>query len=499
MKKYFKLMLSAAIVATAIVACSKNDSSDGILDTSVKKVSFNATQVSPVTKTVFGEKSGTTYPVLWKTGDKVALSLNYANKKTATVTASSDERSATFEAEFSDDKSGEYTYLALCPESSFISISKDDKKVQFNIPSSQTPSLASVDPAAQILVAKSAKTTTFESNASLHFGHLLAYGKFKLDQIPETVTINSIEIVPSEGNFTGRYFVFPETGNLTESSVTKSVTIQTTTLLEEKTAGGLKNADLVFWFAINPTDLSGKEITFTINTDAGPFVKEFTFPSNKGNFQRGRVASFTLDMTGITPGVTTNYVRVDNYADLKNGAEVIIASLTEDFAVSVTQNTNNRGQAAVTKNSDGNLIISPGSEVQKFIVEPGTVDNSVAFKCIDKNVDKYVGAVASQNYFRSFDASADNTSFDVTLISGEAVLMANGCDRYLRYNKDNSIFSCYGITSSVTGKVAIFAREGTGGGKFIDERAATPVIEFDNATNTVTITSTTPTRRSCWE
>ena len=84
---------------------------------------------------------------------------------------------------------------------------------------------------------------------------------------------------------------------------------------------------------------------------------------NAGRFQSGHVSPFTINMKGLTPGENSVYTLVKDVADLTLDSEVIIAALDYNFAISTTQNTNNRAQTAVTKDEDGN-IENPSDAVQ---------------------------------------------------------------------------------------------------------------------------------------
>jgi len=67
---------------------------------------------------------------------------------------------------------------------------------------------------------------------------------------------------------------------------------------------------------------------------------------------------------------------VTDVSTLKVGDQIIIAAKSENYAMSTTQNTNNRGSAAVTKS--GNTL-TYGSDVQIITLEAGKVAGTFAF------------------------------------------------------------------------------------------------------------------------
>ena len=80
-----KTLLFAAFAAALIfsVSCNKEARNDVPEQPALRTVTFNA--ISPETKTVFGDKSGTKYPVLWQEGDKINYSFNFGDIPTTAL------------------------------------------------------------------------------------------------------------------------------------------------------------------------------------------------------------------------------------------------------------------------------------------------------------------------------------------------------------------------------------------------------------------------------
>ena len=465
MKKIVNFLCLAAFTTALFVGCSKNESPENLPETSKKKtISFSAKTAE--TKTYFGEKTTSGYPTVWTENQKVKVCLNLLNSEgktaDANVNPSASGKTASFDATLTDDESGSYKFYAISPAPACIGISSTQSRFNIEFPASQQPTLGSVDEAAHIMAASSETYTTWPEKATLNFAHIAAYGRFMLKNFPETVTIQSIDLTADE-NIVGRFYFYPETGSYEDNSAGKNLTINASAISAES------NASKVFWFGIKPVNLQGENLKVTVHTSGGDYVKNISFPSSgAGNFQAGKVASFNIDMNGITPVADKVYTLVTSYDQLNFASEVIIVAKDYDYAISTTQNANNRGQAAVTKGT--NTITNPGDGVQRFTLVAGSVANTVAFKCINGDkADYYINgpSAASKNYLLSDVTSVDaSASFNVTLSSGAAILKANNStDRnYMRYNNSSSLFALYAETSSIVNEVAIYKLEGTGTG-----------------------------------
>lgn len=514
MKKIISLLCSAAIVALSLAGCSKNETPEqGDQAVGVERVvTFSAN--TPSTKSYFGDKTSNGYPTVWTANTKVGISVNYNTPKDAVVTPIGSGNKATFDASMTQPSgASEYVFYAVSPSSVAVSANSTYSSFLLDIPSSQSPTKGSVDEAAHIMFAQSATLTTWPAEGTtvnLDFSHLAAYGKFTLENFREDgtsgkVKVNSVNI-ESDSVIAGRFYYYPAANHFSPNPASNVVTINT-----ENIEYTHNNSDLTIWFAIRPVDLKGSNMKITLNTTDGTFEKTFKFPVDKGTFKSGKVGSFVIDMDGIGPKQDEVYTLVTDYNVLKEDAKVIIAAAESDYAISTTQQNNNRAGAGVTKTTENNVSVikNPASDVQIFVLEQGTVDNTVAFKCDGGTQDKkYIGSPAeNQNWMRSFDAIDDNCSFNVTLkqdnlsdgVLNYAILKSNTTvdNKFMRFNAGSSnIFSLYKENSSVTGKVALYVLNNSGSGSsIVDPVTDSPVITFDETTHTVTITCPDATAR----
>ncbi|MBQ7344456.1 MAG: hypothetical protein IJW45_00145, partial [Oscillospiraceae bacterium] len=136
------------------------------------------------------------------------------------------------------------------------------------------------------------------------------------------------------------------------------------------------------------------------------------------------VISFLLSM-GLVAGATTSGTAtlVTDVSSLSAGDQIIIVAADYDYALSTTQNTNNRGQAAVTKSGS---TVSYGSDVQVITLETGTVDGTFGFNVGDAGY--LYAASSSGNYLKSTTTLSDNASWAITIdaSTGGATITASG-------------------------------------------------------------------------
>lgn len=156
-----------------------------------------------------------------------------------------------------------------------------------------------------------------------------------------------------------------------------------------------------------------------------------------------------LSSSSVVCGETT-WNLVTDATNLHVGDLIIIASATHDFAMSTTQNANNRGQAEIVKNGS-QCTLSP--DVQVITLEKGTLPNTFALFVGDGYL---YAASKTSNYLRTQAENDANGSFLIDIDeNGVATVMAQGenTNNNLRYNSGSDLFSCY---ATATGNVSIY-------------------------------------------
>lgn len=135
---------------------------------------------------------------------------------------------------------------------------------------------------------------------------------------------------------------------------------------------------------------------------------------------------------------------VTDASTLAVGDKIVIAAKDYNYALSTTQNSNNRGQAAVTKD---NNTITFGDDVQILTVAEGTTNGTFAF---DTGAGYLYAASSSSNYLRTEETLSANSSWKITVAEdGTATIVAQGANtrNTMQYNQSSSLFSCYGTAS----------------------------------------------------
>ena len=136
---------------------------------------------------------------------------------------------------------------------------------------------------------------------------------------------------------------------------------------------------------------------------------------------------------------------VTDASTLKAGDEIVIAAKDYNYAISTTQNTNNRAQASITKN---NNTITFENDVQIITLYEGIeVANTFLFKV--KNGYLYA-ASSDGNQLKTTTQPNANADWYITVAANTnvATIKASGNNtrNLIRYNSSNNppIFSCYG-------------------------------------------------------
>mgnify|MGYP003302779250 CR=1 FL=1 len=136
---------------------------------------------------------------------------------------------------------------------------------------------------------------------------------------------------------------------------------------------------------------------------------------------------------------------ITDTSTLTVGDKIVIAAAADyNYALSTTQNKNNRGQASITKVENK---ISISSDVQILTLEVGTEDGTFAF---NTGSGYLYAASSSSNYLRTETELSANSSWEITIADGGvATVVAQGTytRNTMQYNQSSSLFACYGSAS----------------------------------------------------
>lgn len=437
MKKISKALLFIAVPAIAAVSCAKENID--VASTEGVTVHFSTAELS--TKSHFGELTDGKYPTLWTVGQTVAIIYSGNNSTTPTkvdVTPSEDSKTASFTKEFEmSSTASAHNFYIVSPGESAIGFPNGNYNLQ--IPTTQTPLDGSCDEAAQITVASHVSETFDTEISGLQFSHVTAYGRMSVVLPDDAGEVSSIALTASK-NFAGRWFYSFEDGSLKENSASATITLNTS-----------KTSDIFFGCA--PVDLTGELLEVVVTAANGTYEKtiDFSSASKPLKLEAGKVSAFSVaDFTKKANDEV--YTLVTDASTLKIGDKVIIAAAESDYAISTTQNKNNRGQASITKTD--NTIVNPGNDVQLFTLEAGSTDGTYAFNtgsgyiyAAGTTTTGSDGKTKNNNYLRTQESKDGNASWTIECTSeGVATVVAQGsnkCNILSHNNGNNPLFSCY--------------------------------------------------------
>lgn len=214
-----------------------------------------------------------------------------------------------------------------------------------------------------------------------------------------------------------------------------------------------------------------------------------------------KTVTYAADVTGtssitavFSEVVSETFDLVTDANDLEEGAEIVITNSSVTYALSTTQNSNNRGQTnAFTKNGTGTTVtVEEGSAVQILTLGKSNGNWTFYDAEYDNGDETYGGylyaASSSSNYLRTQKSNDTNGEWEITISSYVATIEAQGSNTHnlLQYNSSNSIFSCY---SSNQGAIKIFQKPS---GPIISTSGTLTTFNYDlgegpSATQTFTV------------
>ena len=249
-----------------------------------------------------------------------------------------------------------------------------------------------------------------------------------------TPQVGSSSTVPAYyiSHIVAPYFELTEyTGNVANDATTHTVNFDSNLSWTATASSGV---------TLNPTSGEGMGsvvMTFAANETDAAKIHTVTFTAGE------ITATYTLTQAAKpAEGADPAWTLVTDASTLAAGDQIVIVAKNAKYAMSTTQNSNNRAQAAVTK--DGN-IITFGSDVQILTLKAGKTTGTYSF---------YTGsgylyaASSSKNYLRTETTLSANSSWKIEITSaGVATIKAQGSNtrNWLRYNSSNNppIFACY--------------------------------------------------------
>lgn len=411
------------------------------------KIAFTATGANA--KTAFADAEGGIYPCLWTGNNEcIALSLNWAEKQVAAITASEDGRSASFELEFEAPEAPSFAFAAFSPASAVIAASSSRQAWSIALPVDQRPLPNSPDESAQLLSAVSGPFSAMPTKVSLGFSHVSAYGRLAISGLQNgEAAIRGIELTSSVP-LAGNWYFSPEDGSLTDNGASSSLYLET------------DRVDDV-WFACMPCEMGGQTLSISVLTEEGRFTKTIR-PREGLAFLPGKVARISVDFSGIQVESSAEvFSLVTDVTSLAVGDEILIVNTAGDRALSSQYSNQYRNEAAVS--SVNGTIEDPG-EATVLQLAAGKANGTWAMK--DGNAYLASTSNTKKNYLATQSSLDNYASWAISIASdGKATLTAQaGSSTIIRHNKQNTRFSCYkpaNISSNGTYDICIYKKGGS--------------------------------------
>ncbi len=311
MKNLVKIISVSAIMLTAALSCSKEQSTPATQD--ANKVTLTFVADAPTSKTVLN--GDTQNSVSWNTAENsewanFIQSVDGVINGGASITGAAavvTDGKATFQPSFTAVEGGSnFTYYSYYPGAAYVD-APTSTLVALKTPATQTPSASSFDPNADLLVSKPITLTgqTAEPQ-SLRFARLVTLGKITITGLPEdATTVSSIKITAHGKALTGQTTV-----NMEDASTPNGygdVAANDYVELNLANCPDFTNNSTAI-FTCYPVEFEATdEIIVTIIAGGKYYEKSFTPATGGLKFQSGVPASFTVNFTGIeeTKGVFT--------------------------------------------------------------------------------------------------------------------------------------------------------------------------------------------------
>ena len=216
---------------------------------------------------------------------------------------------------------------------------------------------------------------------------------------------------------------------------------------------GLVEGDVVKYFIDNEAEQDYPEEGVTITGEAGQTVMLGVFVYGAdGAMKQADRTSYTLT-AAPEPFEAATFALVTSADELEAGKKYIIVAAQEGedavnyFAMSISQNTNNRKAVAVTPNEDE--TITSTEDIEVITLGEGSQEGTWT---LGVNGGYLYAASSSSNHMKT-EAEADANADAAITIGDETSIVFQGENtrNVMRFNPNNNspIFSCYASTSTV--------------------------------------------------
>lgn len=348
----------------------------------------------------------------------MAVSYNDGAKTSASVSGSG--KSASISAEtVVDGNVAEHKFMLASPAAAITKFGSDGD-IYFTIPSVQTPGEGTCDEAAQIIYATASCTAEqLNSNISLTFKHLTAYGNMSVILPEGAGKVKEIELLTAATGLTGSY----RYGSL---GLKEEVKKDELTLVTDKTTG--------IFFSCAPADLNGKNLVVTVTTDKGVYEKDIYLTGKTLSFTAGKVSKFTVKDFKVKGLVSESWSLVTDASTLKVGDELVIAS-NEEGVVAGNISDDYLSKVTSTFSKDMSTIAELGQDAVVF-----TLGGKAGAWTLSNSEGKLLGCTAVKKV-----AWTNGTTWKISIGTNSDATIQSTSNTYGRflYNVKSTRFTTY--------------------------------------------------------
>ena len=210
-------------------------------------------------------------------------------------------------------------------------------------------------------------------------------------------------------------------------------------------------------YTIDGTDPTVSSETYSepIVIDNALTIKACTMDAGN-NLSSVTSASYTLTL----PEGSSKYVLMTNVNQLEDGGKIIIVDESKDYALSTVQNSNNRGEVAISITNDEIAESSLPATAQVIELEETTYDTDKTGYYLKVGNDKYLYAASnSSNHLKTAGKTTVGDNGKAAITTSSIIFKGTNGRNDMRHNEGSSVFSCYDTSKTSEEGVVVFVRE----------------------------------------
>ena len=396
----------------------------------------------------------------------------------------------TVPGQFPSSGNGEYKFYTVYPASAASEDFSTAPLTTLSIPSEQTPSAESFDPAADLLVGYSVRTYTSKPTEAipLMWDRLVAHGEITLKNLTgiegfsATETIESVTLTAQNGAaLTGSFLYDLSDGTtaMNERLVAEDASDAVTVRGDHLSWNG---GNLTFWMAIRPVEITA--LTVTIVTDKATYTKSYANISR--TFLRNTHNKLGINMADASrTEMKEYYVKVTENLTDWSGRYVLgfDSGTVQKMLTGISTTSTKYGIATDVTITDDKIAYETGHPYEITIAKSGSY-YTMSFG------GKYLSWYSGNSLILANSPSdnLDGGEWTISYSGGTLTISnANTSQRLLQYNSSSPRFACYTGTLEAP---SLYKLTGSSGGSTDPDPAATATVTTGEASS-LTQTSAT--------